>query len=153
MSALPKNLPLIRPMQMSDLDAVIAIEQTVYPYPWTRGNFSDSLRAGYSCWVMECGGTLVGYGVLMMAVQEAHLLNLSVGKSWQRQGLGRKLLQHFIALARDYSADFMYLEVRPSNVAALALYDAFEFQRIALRRNYYPVFGGREDAILMGLRL
>ncbi|MEW6313509.1 MAG: ribosomal protein S18-alanine N-acetyltransferase [Pseudomonadota bacterium] len=153
MSALLQDIPRLRVMRVSDLDAIMEIEPEIYAYPWTRGNFSDSLATGYSCWVMECGGFLVGYGVLMQGVEEAHLLNISIAKSWQGQGLGRKLLQHFIGVARAGKSDFLYLEVRPSNVVALGLYLSAGFQRIAIRRNYYPAFHGREDAILLGLRL
>jgi ribosomal-protein-alanine N-acetyltransferase len=153
MSAVLKEVPALRPMRPGDLEQVIAIERRIYSHPWTPGNFRDSLQAGYSCWVMECAGSLVAYGVLMIGVKEAHLLNLSVAASWQRRGLGRQLLHHFIELARGYEAGRILLEVRPSNHAALALYAGTGFQRLYVRRGYYPVEGGREDAILMGLDL
>ena len=91
----------MRPMRLADVHDVLAIEQDIYAHPWTLGNFRDSLQAGYSCWVMECEGALVGYGVLMAGVQEAHLLNLSVARGWQRRGFGTRLLHHFIDLARE----------------------------------------------------
>ena len=140
-------------MRPADLDQVIAIERRIYSHPWTPGNFRDSLQAGYSCWVMECGGRLVGYGVLMIGVREAHLLNLSVAATWQRRGLGRQLLQHFVELARGYEAEHILLEVRPSNYAARALYAGTGFRQLNVRRGYYPLDAGREDAILMGLEL
>lgn len=153
MSAVLKELPSMRPMRRADVDDVLAIEQDIYAHPWTLGNFRDSLQAGYSCWVMECEGYLVGYGVLMAGVQEAHLLNLSVARDWQRRGFGTRLLHHFIDLARSYEAQRMFLEVRPSNAAALALYAGNGFRRLYVRRGYYPADEGREDAILMGLDL
>jgi ribosomal-protein-alanine N-acetyltransferase len=143
----------MRPMRLVDVHEVLAVEQDIYTHPWTLGNFRDSLQAGYSCWVMECDGPLVGYGVLMVGVQEAHLLNLSVARGWQRRGFGRRLLHHFIDLARSYEAQRMFLEVRPSNVAARGLYADSGFRQIYIRRGYYPGEGGREDAILMGLDL
>jgi len=153
MSAQLDNLPELRPMRAADLDRVMDVEPALYAHPWTRGNFDDSLTAGYSCWVVECGGALAGYGVLMVGVSEAHLLNLSVATAWQRRGLGRMLLGHFMDIARGSDAAQLFLEVRPSNVVARRLYSEFGFRQITVRRGYYPLGRGREDAILMGISL
>jgi len=153
MSAILKDLPAMRPMRLLDVYEVLAIEEDIYAHPWTLGNFRDSLQAGYSCWVMECAGPVMGYGVLMVGVREAHLLNLSVARGWQRRGFGRRLLHHFVDLARGYEAHRMFLEVRPSNVAARALYADSGFRQLTVRRGYYPAHEGREDAILLGLDL
>lgn len=153
MSALPEQLPALRPMSEADLASIADIEPRIYTHPWTRGNFLDSLKAGYSCWVLECANNLVGYGVLMVGVREAHLLNLSIAPDWQGRGLGSALLNHFIALARGYDALQMFLEVRPSNAAARSLYARAGFRDVAVRRGYYPADAGREDAILMGMSL
>lgn len=153
MSAQLKQAPLLRPMQTADLDAVMRIERKIYVHPWTRGNFRDSLNAGYSCWIYQFAQSIVGYAVMMVAADEAHLLNLSIAAMWQRQGWGKKLLQQVLDLARQHCARVMLLEVRPSNVAALGLYQGFGFKRIALRRGYYPAGPVREDAILLELRL
>jgi ribosomal-protein-alanine N-acetyltransferase len=153
MSAQLDTLPEFRPMRPADLDQVMAIEPTIYAHPWTRGNFEDSLKVGYNCWVIDYGGTLAGYGVLMIGAREAHLLNLSVASWWQRRGLGRALLAHFVRIARESDAQLMLLEVRPSNGGARRLYADFGFQEISVRRGYYPSERGREDAILMGLAL
>jgi len=153
MSAQLDTLPRYRRMSAADLDAVAAIEQAAYPHPWTRGNFSDSLEAGYHGWVLECGGEIAGYTIVMIAAGEAHLLNLTIGTPWQRRGLGRELLAFMLKLARDYGAKAMLLEVRPSNSAARALYASAGFSEIAVRRDYYPVGGTREDAILLELPL
>jgi ribosomal-protein-alanine N-acetyltransferase len=153
MSAVLSEAPVLRPMRTSDLDTVLAIEQAIYTHPWTRGNFRDSLQAGYSCWVLECGGRIAGYGVLMIGVNEAHLLNLSVAADWQGQGLGRGLLHHFIAVARGCAAQRMFLEVRPSNQTARSLYADAGFHELTVRRGYYPDGQGREDGILMGMDL
>jgi len=153
MSAVLERSSALRPMWPDDVDAVLAIEQDIYAHPWTQGNFHDSLLAGYSCWVMERGRVLVGYGVLMMGVAEAHLLNVSIARDWQRQGLGRELLRHFIALAQQFEARRMLLEVRPSNVSARGLYSDAGFRELSVRRDYYPGASGREDAILMEMEL
>jgi [ribosomal protein S18]-alanine N-acetyltransferase len=141
------------PMAESDLERVIAIERAIYEFPWTRGNFRDSLRAGYSCWTARAGGELVAYAVMMLAAGEAHLLNLSVAAGRQRQGHGRALLAHLLATARGHGAHVLFLEVRPSNAAAKRLYDGFGFEQIGVRRGYYPAREGREDALVFSLNL
>lgn len=153
MSARLDIAPGYRRMTTLDFDAVMAIEQAIYPHPWTRGNFSDSLAAGYHCWVVECGGMMTGYSVVMIAAGEAHLLNLSIAAQWQRRGLGSELLRFIVGHARDCAVARIFLEVRSSNVAALALYVRAGFARIGMRRGYYPVRGGNEDAIVMELVL
>lgn len=153
MSAVLRPEPMLRPMRSTDVDRVLNVERQIYAHPWTQGNFRDSLQAGYSCWVMECAGSLAGYGVLMVGVKEAHLLNLSVAAEFQRRGLGRRLLDHFVELARGYEAGQIFLEVRSSNDAARALYVDAGFHTLSVRRGYYPGDAGREDAILMGLDL
>jgi ribosomal-protein-alanine N-acetyltransferase len=145
--------PRYRRMTASDIDCVVAIEEAIYPHPWTHGNFADSIQAGYHCWVMECAGTVAGYLVVMTAAAEAHLLNLSVSAAWQRRGIGRQALGFALKLARDYGAGKVLLEVRPSNHAALALYRSAGFSEIAVRRGYYPAGNGREDAIVLQLEL
>jgi ribosomal-protein-alanine N-acetyltransferase len=148
-SALLNNLQRYRPMTVNDLDAVMAIEKVVYPHPWTRGNFSDSLHSGYHCWIMEAGGEIIGYTVVMIAAGEAHLLNLSIAAQWQRHGHGRELLEFLLGIARDCGAVKIFLEVRPTNTAGLGLYAGAGFSEIAIRRGYYPGHDGREDAIVM----
>jgi len=137
------------PMGPRDIDEVMAIEDAVYPFPWTRGNFNDSLTAGYSAWVCRIGGELVGYTVVMMAVDEAHLLNISVDRQRQGMGFGARLLRHAMGVARTLGGRRMLLEVRPSNERALELYRHFGFVRVGLRKAYYPAAGGREDALVL----
>lgn len=158
MSAVLKKKYQLRPMQLDDLDAIMQIEPTIYSHPWTRGNFSDSLSSGYSAWIMEQNSKMIGYALMMMVMDEAHLLNLSVAKHKQKQGLGRYLLEHMLKIAKNYQAANMFLEVRPSNLAAIALYENMGFCEMAVRRGYYPANPkisktDREDAILMGLAL
>ena len=142
-----------RPMTEADLDAIMEIEPHIYSHPWSRGNFSDSLVSGYSAWVLLDGAKIIGYALMMMVLDEAHLLNLSVAKAYQKQGLGRLLLEHMIAIAKKHAAANMFLEVRPSNISAIALYENMGFNEMAVRRGYYPAHNGREDAVLMGLAL
>lgn len=153
MSAVLNQLSHCRPMAHQDLEIVAAIEQDIYQYPWSLGNFRDSLNAGYSCWVNEIDGVAAGYAVMMLAAGEAQLLNLGIAKPYQRRGLGRRLLQYMIKVARSHHATAMLLEVRPSNQAARRLYLDTGFRETAVRKHYYPAHEGREDAVLMELAL
>ena len=153
MSAVLKDAPRLQRMQESDLSEVMAIEGAIYSHPWTRGNFSDSLRAGYQCWTWRVGDELLGYFVLLVAAGEGHLLNLSVASVRQRAGHGSALLREAMRLARSRGALHIFLEVRPSNLAAKALYDRFGFSEVAVRPNYYPAHEGREDALVLSLAL
>jgi ribosomal-protein-alanine N-acetyltransferase len=137
------------PMGAGDLDEVLAIEHRVCPFPWGRGNFSDALASGYSCWVCRVDGELAGYFVLMLAVDDAHLLTISVAERRQRMGFGARLLRHAMRVARQGGANTLLLEVRPSNEKGLAMYRHFGFQQIGVRRGYYPAAGGREDALVL----
>ncbi len=153
MSTVLKAKYQFRSMQMDDLDAIMAIEPHIYPYPWTRGNFSDSLNSGYSAWLLMLDEQIIGYSLVMLVLDEAHLLNLSVAKAYQKQGLGRLLLEYMIEISKNNQATNMFLEVRPSNISAIALYQNMGFNEMAVRRGYYPATSGREDAVLMGLAL
>jgi ribosomal-protein-alanine N-acetyltransferase len=152
-SALPETLYRLRPMAAADLDAVESIEQNVYSHPWTRGNFADSIEAGYQCWILEHAGCIAGYCVVMIAAGEAHLLNLSIAAPLQRRGLGSELLAFVIRMARELGAATVYLEVRISNTAGRALYARHGFAEIGRRRDYYPHHDGREDAVTMERKL
>jgi ribosomal-protein-alanine N-acetyltransferase len=142
-----------RPMTAHDVDAVIATERALHPFPWTPGNFRDALGAGNACWLAYREDAFAGYGVMLVAAGEAHLLNLGVAPAWQRQGIGRCLLQFLMAEARKGDAQIMYLEVRPSNRPALALYASMGFAEVGRRKRYYPCRDGREDALVMTLPL
>lgn len=153
MSAVPEPRLHLRPLRAPDLEPLAAIENELYEFPWTQGNFRDSLAAGYSCWALWRGRELAGYGILMIGAEEAHLLNLSVATAHQRRGYASFLLRHLCDLARARDAKSMFLEVRPSNTAARALYAVFGFSEVGRRRNYYPARGGREDAIVLAVPL
>jgi len=143
----------IRAMSRRDLDAVNRIEQVSYPYPWTRGIFQDCLRAGYHCQVVEAEGMIAGYGIVAQAIDEAHLLNLCIDPVRRRAGLASRLLDHLVDEARIGDAGRMFLEVRPSNAGAVALYRGRGFRSIGRRPGYYPTDQGREDAMVMVLHL
>jgi ribosomal-protein-alanine N-acetyltransferase len=146
--------PIVRPLLSADLNQVMRIEIDVYPFPWTRGNFEDALRAGYTAWATMHGpGSMIAYAVAMLAVDEAHLLNLSVARPFQRQGYGWRMLEWIAQCTRDYGARSLLLEVRPSNEPALRLYQRYGFERIGVRPGYYPAVGGREDAVVMRVPL
>jgi ribosomal-protein-alanine N-acetyltransferase len=153
MSAVLKDAPRLSAMRDEDLDEVLAIESVIYTHPWTRGNFADSLRAGYDCRTWRLEGELVGYFILMVGAGEAHLLNLSVASRNQRSGHGSALLREALDLARRRGGKSLFLEVRPSNVAAQALYARFGLRRAGVRRGYYPAHFGREDALVYTLEL
>ncbi len=149
----PLDEPFLRPMQREDIPAVMVLERQLYPIGWTSGIFEDCLRVGYCCWVWEESQAIVGYGIMSVGAGEAHILNLATRIESQRRGLGRRMLQHLIHLARRHRADTAFLEVRPSNPGALALYQQLGFDQIGMRRGYYPSPQGREDAILMARTL
>lgn len=141
------------PMTAADVDEVWALECSVFPYPWSRNNFVDSLASGYDCWtVRDAGGVLAAYYLLMYALDEAHLLDVAVAAGRQGQGLGRLLLARIAARARSRGMASIFLEVRPSNARALAVYRRHGYEQIGRRKGYYPAgAGAREDAIVMRL--
>ena len=143
------------PMTDADVDEVWALECSVFPYPWSRKNFADSVASGYDCWtVRDADGSLAGYYLLMYAVDEAHLLDVAVAAPLQGQGLGRRLMDRISARARAQGMTSILLEVRPSNERALAVYRRYGYGEIGRRKGYYPAGpGGREDAIVMRLEL
>lgn len=142
-------------MRVDDLPEVMAIEYDVYPHPWTRGNFLDSLYSDYEIWtVRDASALLAGYYLLMLSVDEAHLLNIAVRRDMQGKGIGRLLLDHAVALARGRDMKSILLEVRPSNDHAVMVYERYGFAGIGIRKGYYPVTAGdRENASVMRLTL
>lgn len=140
-------------MRADDLDAVMAIEVQAYPFPWTRGIFRDCLEAGYPMWLQEQQGQIVGYGVLSIAADEAHVLNLCTAPGFEGQGLGQRMLHTLLRIARGHAAQRVFLEVRPSNPRAIMLYERSGFNEIGRRPRYYPAHNGREDAIVMAMEL
>ncbi|HOL64524.1 MAG TPA: ribosomal protein S18-alanine N-acetyltransferase [Accumulibacter sp.] len=144
---------ILSALDVGDLDEVLAIENRVYPFPWTDGNFRDSLRNGDSVCGLRDGNRLIAYFVLMRVVDEMHLLNITVDPARQGQGYGAVLLRHALHLATQAGTGSVLLEVRPSNEQALAMYRHFGFQRIGVRRDYYPAHDSCEDAWVLRLPL
>ena len=143
----------IRAMTPGDLPEVAAVERSTYPFPWSEGIFRDCLRVGYLCRVADFDGEVAGYGILAMGAGEAHILNLCVRADLRGRGLGRRLLQLLIDRARDGGNEAVFLEVRPSNPRAIALYESVGFETVGRRKGYYQAHGGREDALVLRLDL
>jgi ribosomal-protein-alanine N-acetyltransferase len=140
-----------RDMRLDDIAQVVAIETRAYEFPWSEGNFVDSLNAGYLGLVIEeVPGMVAGYAILMPAVDDMHILNLCVMPALQGRGAGRRLLAEIRRVTLERSIHAVLLEVRPSNTHAIRLYERFGFAQIGRRKNYYPARNrGREDAIVM----
>jgi len=143
----------LRDMLWEDVDAVLALEQQVHSHPWTRGMFNDSLASGYLCKIYEAAHEMVGYAVLMPALDEVHLLDIGIARAWQGKGFGYELLNIIKELCSGARFERIILEVRRSNLAANALYRKAGFSEIGVRRSYYPADNGREDAIVMEYKL
>ncbi len=133
--------------------AVVALESASYQFPWSEGIFRDCLRVGYLCRVVELAGDVIGYGIMSMGAGEAHILNLCVRVELRSRGIGRQVLAHLLARARSAGMLEAFLEVRPTNTAAIRLYQAAGFEQVGIRRGYYQAPGGREDAAVLKLDL
>lgn len=141
-----------RVMLSEDLHDVHSIETAANRFPWTMKNFSDSLDAGHYAWVYcDSFDVIIGYAIVQLVMDEAHLLNICVRPDMQRQGYGRRILEHVIDYSTTRAANLMVLEVRQSNFRAQQLYQQLGFNEMSVRRGYYPAEEGREDAVLMGL--
>lgn len=148
--------PVLQRMTVADLPEVTLIEESQYSFPWTRGNFLDSIESGYDTWILRDKDShrLLGYFLLMHAVDESHLLNITVHAREEGRGYCRTMLDKVVTLSRDCGMNSVLLEVRPSNTRALNIYLRYGFTRIGTRRNYYPAPDNRrEDAIVMRLAL
>nr|WP_326535634.1 ribosomal protein S18-alanine N-acetyltransferase [Pseudorhodoferax sp.] len=156
MSALPELTGEARfePMTEAWLSAVVAIEQQAYTHPWTRRNFQDALASGYQAQVLLGDAQVLGYFIAMKGVDEVHLLNITVAPNHQRQGWARAMLDALCVWSRGQRAQWLWLEVRVSNLRAFQIYAAYGFRRVGLRKGYYPDTAfKREDAIVMSLQL
>ncbi len=148
------NKPQFRPMTRHDLNAIVAIEQQIYDFPWSKNTFRDCLTiSSYSCWVYARGEAIIAYGILSIAAGESHVMNVCVSPAVQRQGYGLKMMSKLIDIAAERHVETMLLEVRPSNEPALNLYRRMGFNEIGARKDYYPTKNGREDALLLALEM
>lgn len=140
------------------LEVVARVEHSAYAHPWSKGNFSDSLNAGYQAQLLTAGlppkVELLGYFVAMKGVDEVHLLNIAVAPAHQRRGWARVMLDALALWSRGQGAQWLWLEVRVSNTRAKAIYEHYGFRTMGTRRHYYPASAaGREDALVMSLAL
>jgi [ribosomal protein S18]-alanine N-acetyltransferase len=142
------------PLLPERLQAVLRVEQQVYPHPWSELNFTDALASGYQAQVLLADDTLIGYFVAMKGVDEVHLLNITVALAYRSQGWAQVMLDALATWSRGQGAQWLWLEVRAHNARALSVYEAHGYRRVGLRKAYYPAERGqREDAIVMSLRL
>jgi ribosomal-protein-alanine N-acetyltransferase len=148
-AVIKQSPPQIRAMRQTDVEAVAALERTTYDFPWSLGIFRDCLLAGYTNVVLDRAGAVVGYAIMSVAAGEAHLLNICVAGELQRQGIGRNLLMYMIRRAKSLRARRIYLEVRPSNIAAIELYRNSGFETLGVRERYYKAHDGAEDAVVL----
>ena len=154
LSEATRNRVTLAPMSQDDLDAVIAIEQTAYSHPWTRGNFRDSLNPLFEAQCLWLDGELLGYFLAMHGVEEMHLLNITVAPARQGQGWGHMMLDALSLMSRHVGAQWLWLEVRQSNVRALKVYERYGFKQVSIRKDYYPAGRlQREHAVVMSLKL
>jgi ribosomal-protein-alanine N-acetyltransferase len=144
---------VVRPMADGDVLDVLTVERASYQFPWSEGIFRDCLRVGYVCRVITLGGQVVGYGVMSVGAGEAHILNLCVGELYRCRGVGKHLLAYLIERGTAAGMSEAFLEVRPSNTAAIRLYLSVGFEQVGMRRGYYQAVGGREDAAVLKLAL
>jgi [ribosomal protein S18]-alanine N-acetyltransferase len=143
----------IQPMSESDVADVIVVERASYQFPWSEGIFRDCLRVGYVCRVATINDKVVGYGVMSVGAGEAHILNLCISQVYRCQGVGKRLLTYLIERGTAAGMAEAFLEVRPSNTAAIRLYLSLGFEQVGMRRGYYQAVGGREDAAVLKLVL
>jgi len=147
-----RNLYL-RPLISLDIPSVLEIEEQVYDFPWSQQIFKDCLFAGYSNWGLIKDRELIGYALLSIAVEEAHILNICISPSFQKMGYATKFVKELFNIAKEKQAANMFLEVRPTNIAAVKLYNGLGFKEIGRRKAYYRAKEGKEDAIVLSCRL
>ena len=148
-----KETQQFRTMVNEDVPNVMQIEKSGHAFPWTEGIFSDCIRVGYRCIVLEENGEIIAYGVMSVAAGEAHVFNVAVDIQLRNKGLGRKVMERLMADAKLMKSQSLFLEVRPSNIAAVNLYESLGFNQIGIRKDYYPHPDGREDAMIFAIEL
>lgn len=147
------RLVKFRAMVPTDIPAIGSVERASYPFPWSEGIFRDCLRVGYLCRVAELDGEIVGYGIVAMGAGEAHILNLCIAERVRGRSVGRQMLMLLLERSRQAGMTEAFLEVRPTNTLAIALYQSVGFVQVGQRKAYYQAEGGREDALVLKLDL
>jgi len=148
-----QRLVRFRAMTPFDIPGVAAVEKSSYQFPWSEGIFRDCLRVGYLCRVAECEGAVVAYGIVAMGAGEAHVLNICVGEQMRGRGVGRQMLMLLLERSSQAGMQDVFLEVRPTNMHAIALYQSVGFVEVGRRRGYYQAVEGREDALVLKLSI
>lgn len=143
----------IRRMTSDDLSDVLVNERRGYTHPWSEGIFEDCMSHGNECWLLVTSGRIIGHGILSVGAGEAHLLNLCIHPDCHGHGFGRFMVEHLVERAHHREVQTIFLEVRPSNIAACKLYENMGFNKVGVRENYYPTYIGREDAHVLSLQL
>ncbi len=143
----------VHAMELDDVEIIHVMELRNYDYPWTSGIVRDCIVSGYECMKLMHDDEIIGYYVLQIAANEAHLLNICIDKPWRAKGFALQLLRIAMRSAAMQQAAELFLEVRPSNKRAIKLYEGVGFNEIGCRPNYYDAKQGREDAIVMALYL
>lgn len=152
-SALPLEMLIQRSMRVEDVLEVMDIEARSYDFPWSEKIFLDCMKAGYLCNVAHVGGVLAAYGIMSFGAGEAHILNVCVDASYRREGFGKLLITKLLEIVKTHNVSSVYLEVRPSNLAAIDLYSQIGFSKVGERLKYYPALNGREDAHVLNLTM
>lgn len=142
-----------RPMTAADLSRVVELETAAYAFPWSEQIFRDCLRVGYHCVAIDTPAGVQGYGIMSMGAGESHVLNVCVAEAWRGRGIGRRLMESLLERVRNAGMELAFLEVRPSNRVAIALYESMGFDRVGMRKGYYQSASGREDAFVYRLHL
>lgn len=148
MSAVELEYRMVR-MTQGDIPTVLKNEKRAYSHPWNEGIFVDCVKSGYECWLFVREGRNIGHSILSVAAGESHLLNVCIHPDFHGRGYGRALVEYMVDRARAGGARMVFLEVRASNTAAYGLYEALGFNEVGRRRDYYPDFSGREDALVL----
>ncbi|MGD2074828.1 MAG: ribosomal protein S18-alanine N-acetyltransferase [Gammaproteobacteria bacterium] len=147
-TALPAAVRL-RPMRESDLPAVHRLETMSQPFPWPLWLFRRQLREGASCWVLAQGQSILGFGVVAVWKQRAHIMNICVAPRCRRRGWGRHIMLQLLRVARHHHCRQAWLEVRSTNRPAILLYQTLGFRTEEVRKGYYPARRGRQDGLIM----
>lgn len=141
----------IRPMQINDVSAVLAIERRAHLFPWTKEIITDCIRIGYDCWVLATEDEIQAYAMMSIKKDSGHILSVTVDPAYQRHGNGTQLMQYLMEIAKQKGVSYVFLEVRTSNSSAIKLYEKLGFNQVDIRTKYYPAQQGKEDALVYAL--
>ena len=145
---------MLRTVTSSDITKLCALEKATQADPWSREVFEKCFQAKSLGWVIDpTADKVTGFILILLQLNECHILNICVDPSLQRQGYGTQLLSHALMEAKQQGAEIVYLEVRRSNEKAIALYQKMGFEKMGERKDYYLAAGGREDAWVFARKL